>query len=526
MNLSLPFRDALIRWFGVVVLFLVPVTILFSWHFPATVKQPAWPPWDLKVPAPPPETPSALAEVWRTGVLEVATRYGPTSYYQGADGPTGFEHDLVEAFAAHLGVRPRFVVPDSLGGVLEAVTEGEADLAAAGLTITDARRERLRFTDPYQAISVQLVHARDTPAPDRLTDTCGDYIHVLANSSHLELIEERAREDFCLLPQAHCNLNMEELLEGVRDGRYTYALVDSNEMAVVQHFYPQLRVALELHTDRHLAWAFPRSGDDSLFQAAQSFIDEAHRSGLLNRLQERYYGHLEEFDYVGTREFIRDIGELLPRYEDWFRTAADRTGLDWRLLAAIGYQESHWEADAVSPTGVRGIMMLTQDTARQMEVDNRTDPRQSILGGARYLLRVRDKLPERIPEPDRTWMALAAYNVGFGHLEDARKLTEGQGGDPDRWPDVREHLPLLAKKRWYRHTDHGFARGWEPVNYVENIRIYYDILVWFSEKARRREWLAEHGQLATGGPTASERATGERPESALEALRKLLPASL
>jgi len=172
------------------------------------------------------------------------------------------------------------------------------------------------------------------------------------------------------------------------------------------------------------------------------------------------------------------VQSRLPRYRQWFEEAATHVGEHWRLLAAIGYQESKWDPDAVSPTGVKGLMMLTESTAQQIGVSDRTDPKQSIRGGAVYFSSVRDKIPARILEPDRTWLALAAYNVGFGHLEDARVLAQTAGRDPDSWQDVRAFLPLLAQEYWYAQTKRGYARGWEPVRFVDNIRSYLDILEW------------------------------------------------
>jgi membrane-bound lytic murein transglycosylase F len=159
---------------------------------------------------------------------------------------------------------------------------------------------------------------------------------------------------------------------------------------------------------------------------------------------------------------------------------ARETREDWRLLAAIGYQESKWDPTAVSPTGVKGLMMLTAETAQRLGVKDREDPRQSIFGGARYLQKMRETIPERVPEPDRTWLALAAYNLGYGHLEDGRILTQMHGKDPDSWQDVREHLPLLGQERWYMQVKRGYARGWEAVKFVDNVRGYLDILEWVS----------------------------------------------
>jgi membrane-bound lytic murein transglycosylase F len=190
----------------------------------------------------------------------------------------------------------------------------------------------------------------------------------------------------------------------------------------------------------------------------------------------------------------------LPRYRDFFLEAERSTGIDWRLIAAIAYQESHWDPLAISPTGVRGMMMLTAHTADMMEVGDRHDARSSILGGAHYYLRVRLKVPERIHEPDRSWLAVAAYNLGFGHLEDARILTQFQGADPDQWDEVRERLPLLSDKAWYSRVQRGFAPGQTAVKYVDNVRRYYEILMWLDshETLTSREF-APPGDLDPAG---------------------------
>ena len=182
----------------------------------------------------------------------------------------------------------------------------------------------------------------------------------------------------------------------------------------------------------------------------------------------------------GICKFREHMQSRLPKYLPLFQQAAEEHLIDWRLLAAIGYQESHWLEHATSPTGVKGIMMLTNGTAAQLKVTDRTNPAQSIAGGARYFRQRMAKISSRILEPDRTWMALASYNVGFGHLEDARILTQSRGENPDKWLDVKKNLPLLSEKQWYSRTKYGYARGNEPVRYVENVRSYYDLLVWLT----------------------------------------------
>src|SRR4029077_2272658 len=172
-----------------------------------------------------------------------------------------------------------------------------------------------------------------------------------------------------------------------------------------------------------------------------------------------------------------------------------------RLLAAIGYQESKWDAHAESGDGAIGVMMLTADTAHAMGVKERTNPQQSIFAGARYLAQVRAMIPDRIPEPDRTWLTVAAYNVGFGHLEDARILTQAFGKNPDSWSEVRARLPLLAQERWYAHARRGYARGWEPVQFVDRIQRYLRLLEWQPGEAPPASGTAvTHGAAPAGAP--------------------------
>ncbi len=192
--------------------------------------------------------------------------------------------------------------------------------------------------------------------------------------------------------------------------------------------------------------------------------------------------------YSGTGNFSGDVAAVLPQYRGDFEEAARRNGLDWRLLAAVGYQESRWNPAAESPTGVRGLMMLTTDTALDLGVDREDGP-QSIRGAGRLLQSLYEQLPPQIHEPDRTAMALAAYNQGIGHLLDARDVTVNRGGDPDRWSDVRDALPLLSDADWQKTTKYGFARGGEAVAFVDSVRQYYARLSAMAPAAAKGEAL-------------------------------------
>lgn len=429
-----------------------------------------------------------LEAVKFSGQLVVLTRNSPTTYYEGPEGPTGFEYELAKAFADRLGVALKLVVPNRFADILPMVQRGQGDMAAAGLTVTDARRKLVRFTPAYQEIRQQLVYRYGARPPGSIKALGKGRLEVVAGTSYVERLNQLR----LLHPELHWHVNheveTEELLLQVKDGVLDYTIADSNIVAVTRQFYPNLEIAFDLTEPESLAWAFPLSDDDSLYSEAVNFINELRASGALASLLEKYYGAASRFNPINIAAFISRIADGLPTYENWFQQAGKEYDLDWRLLAALSYQESFWSPDAVSFTGVRGIMMLTKTTAEYMGVTDRTDPEQSIMGGARYLRSRIDRLPDRIREPDRTWMALAAYNVGIHHLEDARVITQKRGGNPDKWADVRENLPLLAKHAWYSKTRYGYARGYEPVQFVDRIRTYYEVLKKIDdERAARRD---------------------------------------
>ncbi len=418
-----------------------------------------------------------LEDVLQNNRLVVVTRTAASIYYEDPSGPAGVEFDLVKMFAERLHVELKFIVASDLEQVFSALAQGKAHFAAAGLSRTQDRTKLLRFTPPYQHIVQQLIYRQGTPRPKDIGDLNGGNLVVVAGSSHIERLHELRRQYPDLSWEESQKLNNDELLQKVETKQIDYTVADSNELRISRRFYPHIRVAFEISEKQPVGWAFSVKADDSLYQEAVNFFIDIYNSGVLEQILERYYGHIGEFDYVETTSFMAHIKKRLPKYRELFQIAAKRHRFDWRLLAAMAYQESHWNPRAISPTGVRGIMMLTRITAKQMGVKNRIDPAQSIRGGSHYLRQLKDRLPRKIREPDRNWFALAAYNIGYGHLMDARKITRQTGGNPDIWMDLKKKLPLLRDQKWYKNTVYGFARGDEAVQYVENIRSYYQMLL-------------------------------------------------
>lgn len=443
--------------------------------------------------------PSTLLErVKQSGELHVVTRNAPTTYYEGAQGPAGLEYDLIIKFAEYLGVEADIVVRENLNDILTQVEKGTIDFAAAGLTVTEDRKNRIRFTTPYQYITQQVVYNRESfeKRPRKLADILDSKIQVLANSSHAEQLLQ-LKEKYSELSWTEIeDSDSTEILDMVAKKLADVTIADSNEISLYRRYHPELRVAMNISNKQALAWAFSKGTDDSLYKEAQNFMKHMKKTGELAHLIKRHYHHVSKYRYTSTNTYLKNVRKRLPRYQPMFEKAAIANKMDWRLVAAVSYQESLWNPHAVSFTGVRGMMMLTRRTAKQVGIKDRTDPKQSIEGGVRYLRKMMSKveLEYGLKEPERTWFALAAYNVGFGHLTDARMLTKLKGKNPDKWTDVKEILPLLRQHKWYRKTRFGYARGDEPVKYVESIRSYYDILNWYLDNGKPK--IAERSILA------------------------------
>ena len=417
------------------------------------------------------DQPPLSTRIGHLGELRIGTVAGPLSCYLGPKGPAGLEYELARRFAHSLGVRPHFLVYPTRRAALQALRLGKVQLVAAARQPSRADLRGLRPSRPWHRAPLVFVQrmgkkeAKQAPAV------------VPADSLAAERLS-----DLDLPMTARPELSEEAILQGLEEGRHLRTLVNQPLFEIMQGYLPHLVAGKTLPEAAGFRWFFSAAYDTSLERAANRFLDKQRRNGTLQRLLTRYIDQVPRRDFVTLRDFWRHLRQRLPKYEALFRQAEADTGIDWRLLAAVGYQESHWNPKARSPTGVRGLMMLTRQAARRQGVTDRLDPAQSIAGGARHLRWMEERIPARIQEPDRLWLTLASYNVGYGHLEDARILTQRAGADPDRWEAVKRHLPLLSNPKFYRTLKHGKARGGEPVTYVENIRYYYHLLVWWDHQ--------------------------------------------
>ncbi|THD55712.1 membrane-bound lytic murein transglycosylase MltF [Enterobacteriaceae bacterium ML5] len=441
-----------------------------------------------------------LDQIKSRGELRVSTLNSPLTFMDSPEGNLGFDYELAKRFADYLGVKLVVSQHTTVDAMFNELDHDKADMLASGLVYNNERLKNYRAGPEYYSISQQLVYRQGSARPKSFADIKGTLV-VSAGTAHIPTLEAAGKKFPNLTWSTTDKMSPRDLLQQVENGKLDYTLGDSVTIALMQRVYPRLAVAFDVTEDEPVTWYYRKQpDDDSLSAAMLDFFSQIADDGTLQKLEEKYLGHVGDFDYVDTRTFLNAIDKTLPDLQPLFEKYAQ--DIDWRLLAAIAYQESHWDPQAKSPTGVRGVMMLTRATASGLDVDDRTDAEQSIRGGALYLSRLMEKMPDSIPQDEKIWFALAAYNMGYGHMLYARKLTAQQKGNPDSWADVKQRLPMLNQKRYAGRTTYGYARGTQAYNYVENIRRYQLSLVgYLTEKEKQlAQQAALQAQLGQGYP--------------------------
>lgn len=441
-----------------------------------------------------------IAAIKERGELRVSTVQSPLTYSTYNDKDIGLDYELAQQFADYLGVKLKITVRQNISQLFDDLDHNDADMLAAGLVYNSERVKNYQPGPTYYSVSQQLVYRVGNTRPRSLSNiTAGQLIvapgQVVINDLH-SLKQKKYPDLSWTVDDKRASV---DLMQAVIDGKLDYTIADSVAIGLFQRVHPELAVALDITDEQPVTWFSLQDDDNTLTAAMLDFFNNINDDGTLARLEEKYLGHGNDFDYVDTRSFLRAVDNVLPDLQPLFEKYASE--IDWRLLAAISYQESHWDPLATSPTGVRGLMMLTKNTAQSLGLTDRTDAEQSISGGMRYIEDMMDKVPDTVPQGERIWFALAAYNLGYAHMLDARALTAKQKGNPDSWADVKQRLPLLSQKPWYSKLTYGYARGHEAYAYVENIRKYQISLVGYLQEKEQRE--AEEKAIAQAYPSVS-----------------------
>ena len=441
-----------------------------------------------------------IAAIVERGELRVSTVQSPLTYATINGKVYGLDYELAQQFADYLGVKLKITVRQNISQLFDDLDHGDADLLAAGLVYNTERVQNYQAGPTYYSVSQQLVYRVGSNRPRSLSNVTAEQLTVAPGQvviNDLQTLKEKKYPG--LAWTVDDKRGSVDLMQAVIDGKLNYTIADSVAIGLFQRVHPELAVALDVTDEQPVTWFSLKDGDNTLSAAMLDFFNNMNEDGTLARLEEKYLGHGDDFDYVDTRSFLRAVDNVLPDLQPLFEKYA--SAIDWKLLAAISYQESHWDPLATSPTGVRGLMMLTKNTAQSLGLSDRTDAEQSISGGMRYLQDMMDKVPDSVPQEEKIWFALAAYNMGYAHMLDARALTAKQKGNPDSWADVKQRLPLLSQKPWYSKLTYGYARGHEAYTYVENIRKYQISLVGYlqekEKKATERLEIAEAYPVVT-----------------------------
>jgi membrane-bound lytic murein transglycosylase F len=417
---------------------------------------------------------SALEHVLRSGEITVITRNNSQCYYLYRGQPVGFEYDLAKLFADDLGVRLKVKIAEQWEGMIPDLKTDKGAFIAASMTITPKRQRDVSFSDGYLPVQQYIIVNRDNGLIEGAEDLAGKAVHVRRGTSYQERLEELQRQGTDLRIVALPDIPTEELIREVAEGRIEVTIADSNIALRNRRYYPRAIVAGAISEKEYLGWAVhPEAG--SLLRRINAFFKKIKANGKFNAIYNRYYEDVESFDYVDLRTFHRRMQTRLPRYREIIQKAASEHGFDWRLIAAQIYQESHYNPAARSHSGAYGLMQLTPSTASSLGVKTILNPRENIEAGVRHLKALYDHFDSAIGD-DRLYIALAAYNIGQGHIWDARNLARRKDLDPNRWSALEKTLPLLSYAKYYRYSKYGYCRGIQPVTYVKQILIYYDIL--------------------------------------------------
>lgn len=441
-----------------------------------------------------------IAAIQSRGELRVSTINSPLTYTNINGKIIGLDYEIAQHFADYLGVKLKVTVRQNISQLFDDLDNGDADILAAGLVYNSERSKSYQPGPTYYSVSQQLVYRVGSLRPRSLENLTDAQLTIAPGHVVIDDLRELKEKKFPNLSwKVDDKLGTTALMALVKDKKLPYTIADSVAISLFQRVHPELAVALDVTDEQPVTWFSRLDEDQTLSAAMLDFYSAMNEDGTLARLEEKYLGHGDDFDYVDTRSFLRAVDSVLPELQPLFEKYAQE--IDWRLLAAISYQESHWDTQATSPTGVRGLMMLTKNTAQSLGLTDRTDAEQSISGGARYLQDMMGKVPETVPEEERIWFALAAYNMGYAHMLDARTLTAKTKGNPDSWSDVKQRLPLLSQKPWYNKLTYGYARGHEAYAYVENIRKYQISLVGYLQEKEKEATEAQ--QLAQSYPVVS-----------------------
>ena len=415
--------------------------------------------------------------VLKKNEIIIGIRTGPASYYEIKNEKTGFTYDLAKELSKFLNVKLKLITVDNIEDATNDLNERKIDiLVDTGLIEREGLIYSHRQAD-YHIVYNNKYHKK-LESPNKIYEYPVNIIDSPKIENIINEYFKKVKADYNIIDSS----NIDEITHLLIEDKIKYMVLSSEELFYYQDYYPEISSLVKIGTDIKSHWALPEDSSNHMQNKISEFFTYMIKENKLQHIKQRYLNNGIQYNFVGSKNFVNDLVNTFPQYEFYFKRFSEQYGHDWRLLASIGYQESHWNRDAISYTGVKGIMMLTKNTAKDMNIKDRTNPRDSIYGGAKYLKKMLDKIPKNINDKDKIWFAVAAYNIGYGHVMDAIELAKKDNKNISDWKSIETYLLRLSKSKYYKNTKYGYARGWETVKYVQNIRQYYDILVFLDSQ--------------------------------------------
>ncbi|MBI6119867.1 MltF family protein [Salegentibacter maritimus] len=430
-----------------------------------------------------------LKAIKEDGVLHAITIYNSTSYFLYKGMPMGFEYELLSRLAENLDLELKITVAEDIDDLFDMLNNGEGDLIAYGLTITEPRKNLVSFTENHYVTHQALVQRMpdnwrsmpgykiDKQLISNTLELIDNPVWVRENSSYAERLQNLQNEIGGDIPIEYIegNITTDEIIKMVVDGKIDRTVADYNIASINKTYYPVLNIKTRVSFSQRIAWAV-RQNSPKLLKAINTWINKEKKLDDYYVIYNKYFKNTRSNRTRIKSDFYSKNGNKISKYDAIIKENAARLGWDWRFLSSQVYQESRFNPKAKSWAGATGLIQLMPATAKEVGVSNNYNPEQNIKGGVKYLERMRGNFESVEDSIQKIKFTLAAFNCGAGHVFDAMRLAEKNGKNPNIWDkNVEEYILKLKDKKYYQDevVRHGFVRGTEPYNYVKDIFLRY-----------------------------------------------------
>lgn len=430
-----------------------------------------------------------LDSIRSRGKLIAITDFNSTDYFIYKGEPMGFNYELLKSFSDHLGIDLEIISDNNLEHAFGMLKSGDADLLAMGLTVSTSRKKEILFTEPIDETRQVLVQRKPRNWRSLTLDAIDKRlirnqmglarktVYVQQGSSHVERLVTLAGEIGDSITIVEVPYDTEQLITHVAKGEIDYTICDENVALVNATYYPDIDVSTPISFPQSLAWGIRKNNSDALLYELNRWIAMYKRTGSYALLYAKYFNNSRSNTIIKSDYYALNTGKVSP-YDAIIREGSASIKWDWRLLASLICQESHFNPNVKSYAGAYGLMQIMPETGKHFGIDAASSPKSNIRAGIKYINKLHAIFDSRIPdENERLRFILAAYNAGPGHVLDAMRLAEKNGMDPQKW-DGNVALWLLKKSepRYFNDSvvKNGYFRGTESVAFVSEILDRYE----------------------------------------------------